>query len=247
MAAEYLASVSGVGPRTGGRASSAGALRGEEILRARTHLDSVSLNLAAVDLKNQEAALGTAIQQAAAIDRLTRQLQGFGENYLEKAKRITDLGAEALNTPIRSLGPKFLSNPDVREYMLALNALQRTYATITVGGAQSKGQLPVTASEHVDKLLNPNVTLGEATAEVSQLKSEVNVDAKALRDQQGDIKNLVLANPIAQALGGDGGTDLPKPAKRGELGSKEVMQKYRDFYGGDLKKAVKAMQDAGYQ
>jgi hypothetical protein len=208
---QYLNSVGRVGPPAGGQAGTLGELQGQRFLQNATGLDASTLTVAATEYNANLKALSTAIQTAGGMDRFIREVDNFGKQFLEYGKKITDLGAEWLNLPLREIGPRIMANPALRQYQVAINPLQGAYAAIRSNAAQSRAQLPQRMQEHIDQLLSPNVTLQEATAQVQAIQTEGRLMVQSLAEQQDDIKAKIADNPIGKVLG----AQPPKPRDSG--------------------------------
>jgi len=173
----YLSSLFGNTPAgRGGAAGQVGIQRGMESVQKLTGLDPVAFQTMAVVNKDKAKGIGDTIQRYVAVQRLTELMDGFGANVIETGQKAIATGSPVLNQAWRSISTRSVGNPEIRQYLLALNALQRQYSVLTAGGALSRAMLPVSVAESVDKLLSPDATLAEAIASVSQLKTETKIE-----------------------------------------------------------------------
>jgi hypothetical protein len=232
----------------GGAAGQVGVLKGQKILSRLTGLDPLTLQARVVQNQALAKQLGEQIQRAGAIQRLNEALDLHGDMLIERAGKILDSGSPLLNRYLRDIKVATVSDPNIRRYIVALNEVQREYAYLTAGGAQSKAMLPVTISENMDtKIIPGNATLAETISIVQQIKAEANRQEQASINTAEDLIRDMKTGVIGRALGADRTkADLPKPIRPGEAATKAIMLQYRDAYQSD-EEALKALTEAGYK
>jgi hypothetical protein len=203
----YLGSLFGTFPQgRGGAAGSVGVKRGMEIMARITGMSPVDFQTQQAINKDRIKAIGDTYQRYNAVNRIGNLINGFGENVEELGRKAIATGSPLLNKAWNTISVNTVGNPELRQYLLSLNALQRQYGVLTSGGGLSRAMLPVAVKENVDHLLSPSATLAEAIASVDQLKKETEIEKagfqQSIKDTAGEIK---------QSLTGSGGTDTSKP------------------------------------
>lgn len=188
----YLSKLFGNASSSGGAAAQVGANKGMEALAKLTGMSPVEFQTAAAINKDKVKSIGDTVERYGAMVRLNEVLDLMGDNMVKTAKDITQTGSPLLNKAWRSINLKTVGDPKVREYLVALNDMQRQYGTLTAGGALSRAMLPVSTGEKIDQLLDPNETLEEAIASVSQIKNQAHLEKqgfqKAIADMGAEIK-----------------------------------------------------------
>jgi hypothetical protein len=141
--------------------------------------------------KDDRKSVSQTIQREVATKRVNEVLNEFGDELVARSKDALQTGSPILNKPIRSIELAAVGDPNLRKFMVALNAFQRQYGILTAGSPQSIAQLPVAVREDVEKILSPNATLGEVIAMVDQVKREGKREAqgfdKSVKDTLSDM------------------------------------------------------------
>ena len=194
--------------RGGGGAMAVGINKGMNILAKASGLSPIEFQTEQAIKKDGINAIADTYKRYNAVSRVGDLLEGFGENVEDLGKKAIATGSPLLNKAWKSISINTVGNPDLRQYMLALNAMQRQYGVLTAGGALSNAMLPVSVGEKVEELMSPNQTLAEAIASVAQVKKETEIEKagylKSIRGAADDIRQGI---PLGGGgSGGSGGT-----------------------------------------
>ena len=200
----YLGKMLGTTPGAGGKAFEIGALKGQRILAKRTGLDPMTLNANLVQNQGLGKALKDSMERAASIQRINETLDKHGDVLVGLAKQVLDTGSPLLTRPLRSIKLETVGDPTIRKYMIALNAVQREYAYLTAGGAQSRAMLPVTVSGSMENMFEKNATLEEVVGSIQQVKIEAQKEQEAMVSQQKKIVEQMQGGAVGQAVGSPG-------------------------------------------
>ncbi len=200
----YLESTLGT-VKGGGKGGAIRARRGEQALRAATGLDGSDLQIAVAEYQADKKALYDAVQTAGAFTRVQETLKEHGK-VLEQAATAEGPG----NVPIANRTWQWWqsnsgAHPELTQYKLALNAVQREYGRLMAGGVQSRAMLPVMAITAGEGVFKQDATLKDIFAAVDQAKVEANTEQKAFSNQQATIKNKMANSPIGRAFQGSAG------------------------------------------
>jgi hypothetical protein len=210
----YLGTVTGTQSASG--QSQARAIQGQQELSKLTGVDPMTLNANLSQNQALAKQLGETVQRTGAIQRLNNTLDLHGTVLEGVAKNVIQSGSPLLNKPMRSITREIEGNPELKRFQIALNAVQREYAYLTAGGAQSRAMLPVTVSENMDKMFSPDSTLAEVFASVDQVRIEAKNEVQALQNTQNDIIQNMKEGVVGQAVGGKAGGRGAGPGAGGQ-------------------------------
>lgn len=211
----YLTTIMG-GSKSVPRAAQVRVQNGIRALAKVTGLDPMSLSAELAEQPALAKQLGETVQREGAIQRLNATIERHGKVLEDVAAKVQQTDSPFLNRPIREWKHKAVGSPELKQFDIALNALQREYAYLTAGGAQSKAMLPVNTSAHMEKIFSNDSTLGEIMAEVAQVRREAQQEEAAMKDTREKIKGSMRSGKIGQAVGasnganGANGTGAPK-------------------------------------
>jgi hypothetical protein len=198
----YIGSLLGTLPGAGGKAGNVRIRAGQAALQKATGVDAMTLSANLAQDKATAKQLGETVQRAGAIQRLNNTLQLHGEVLKGVAKNVIQSGSPALNQPLRNLDRLAEGSPELKRFQIALNAVQREYAYLTAGGAQSRAMLPVTVTSNMDKMFSPDSTLAEVFASIDQVKIEAGKETDAMKQTQQDLINTLKSGIVGQAVSG---------------------------------------------
>jgi hypothetical protein len=198
----YIGSLLGTLPGGGGKAGTVRTRAGLDALQKATGVDAMTLSANLAQDKATAKQLGETVQRAGAIQRLNNTLQLHGEVLKGVAQTVIQSGSPALNQPLRNLDRLAEGSPELKRFQIALNAVQREYAYLTAGGAQSRAMLPVTVTSNMDKMFSPDSTLAEVFASIDQVKIEAGKETDAMKQTQQDLINTLKSGIVGQAVSG---------------------------------------------
>lgn len=199
----------------GGMAGQIGVKRGMELIAKRAGVDPMTLNANLVQDKGVAKQLMDTVQRTGAIQRLNNTLDMHGTILATAAAKIPQTDAPFLNTPVQKLIRGTVGSPELKRYLIAINAVQREYAYLTAGGAQSKAMLPVTVTNTMDKLFQENSTLAEILAGVDQVKIEAKAETAAMNKTQQDLIDRLRGGITGRAVSGQQGAPATPPPAGG--------------------------------
>ena len=157
--------------------------------------------------------LGETIQRAGAIQRLSNTIEKHGAILKDVAKNVQQTDSPLLNKPVREWKRKLAGSPELKRFNVAINELQREYAYLTAGGAQSRAMLPVHTSESMEKILSDDSTLAEIVAAVDQIHIGATTEQEAMQKTVQDLKDSLRTGKVGTAAaGGAANQVLPPPA-----------------------------------
>jgi len=211
----YLSTLTGTsGGRGGGKAGQVRAQEGLRIIAKQTGLDPMTLTARLTETPALAKQIGETVQRSGAIQRLNNTIDTHGKILLDVAQKLKDTGSPLLNRPVREWSRLAVSDPDFKRAQVALNEIQREYAYLTAGGAQSRAMLPVHTSESMDKILSLDSTLPEMAAEVQQIGVGAKAELQAMNKTVQDLQQQMISGPAGQATGAPQRTS-PPPATGG--------------------------------
>jgi hypothetical protein len=214
----YLGTVMGT-QKGAGKASGVRSMEGQKALAKLTGLDPMSLNAALSEDKATAKQLAETVQRKGAIDRLQNTIDKHGAVLEGVVKEIQDTGSPLLNKPVREWKRAAAGSPELKRFEIAINAVQREYAYLTAGGAQSRAMLPVTTSENMQKIISEDSTLAEVNAAISQMRTEAQKETEAMTQTVQDMKDSLSSGAVGSAVHGQGGNLKPPPgATNGKVG-----------------------------
>ena len=184
--------------------SRAAQVRSQEGLRtiARvTGLDPMTLTAKLTETPALAKQIGETVQRSGAIQRLANTIEVHGKVLNDVMKHQTDTGSPFLNKPLREWSREAQGSPDYKRLQVALNEMQREYAYLTAGGAQSRAMLPVHTSESMDKILSLDSTLPEIVAATDQIGIGAKTELGAMNKTVEDLQNKMLGGPAGQTTG----------------------------------------------
>jgi hypothetical protein len=197
----YLTTITG-GAKSVPKAAQVRVQNGQRALSKLTGLDPMALAAELSEMPALAKQLGETIQRAGAIQRLNNTIERHGAILEGVAKNVAQTGSPFLNLPVREWKRKAVGSEELKRFVVALNELQREYAYLTAGGAQSKAMLPVHTSESMDKILSEDSTLAEIIAAVDQIRTGAKTEQEAMKKTQEDIKESMRTGKIGQAISG---------------------------------------------
>ncbi len=201
----YLGSLFGT-IKAGAKSSQVKVQAGQRALSKLTGVDPMTLNASLAEDKATAKQLAETVQRAGAIQRLNETLELHGKVLTDKAKAIIQTGSPLLNRPFRELERIAAGSPELGRFKIAINAVQREYAYLTAGGAQSRAMLPVTVSQTMESLFRPDATLAEIVAGVDQVRIEAAKEEEALKNTQKDLIGNLQTGLSGRAVGAPSGT-----------------------------------------
>lgn len=201
---QFLGQLMGTMPGGRGAAGAVGAKKGMMLISQRTGLDPMTLQSYFVSNKAAGKQLAETIQRSGAIQRLNNTIDAHGKVLEDVAKTVQDSGSPFLNKPIREWSRAAAGSPEYKRFQIAINALQREYAYLTAGGAQSRAMLPVNTTSTMEHMLSGDSTLAEVGAAVDQIRIEARKEQEAMKKTQGDIIGEMQGNPVGRAVNPNG-------------------------------------------
>jgi hypothetical protein len=218
-------------------------LAGQDALARRTGLSPSEFQAAAAVDKDKIKALSDTVERYGALQRLNSIMDRFSPNILDLAKKIPQSGSPWLNQKWRGIKLEAVGDPDIRQYLVALNDFQRQYATVTSGGGLSRAQLPVSTAENVDKIVDPNATLGEVVGLVNQIKTQAVLEQAGMKDSLDKLKGEVKDSALGRASAGQ----TPPPPKPKIYTQADVDAAVKDHPGLSAKDAEAAFKAKGWE
>jgi hypothetical protein len=219
---QFLGQLLGTMPTRGGAASQVGIKRGMELIAKRAGVDPMTLQANLAEDKATGKQLAETVQRAGAISRLNNTIDLHGKVLLDTVKGLQQTGSPLLNKPLREITRMAVGNPALGKFLIARNAVQREYAYLTAGGAQSRAMLPVTVIETMDHLFRENATPAEIYADLEQVTIEARKESEAmLETQHGLIRNL-QTGMAGKAVSGGAPAASPAPAAGGAVVAEKV-------------------------
>jgi len=172
-------------------------------LMEQTGMSAEQLTTAIQERKDDFKALNQRIDQFRAYQTLEERLKADGGLLKQARRKLPDAKLKVLNSAIVN-GLTQVNDPEVNKYLVAVNALSRTYSIAVSNGFQSRAMPPVTNMQEANKLIGPALSTGAVDAIVDQLESEVKANSNAMGNvwrQQIDS----LSKPLGVATGPPGG------------------------------------------
>jgi len=157
-------------------------------------------------------------EREGAIMQLNSTIDRHGAILEQVAKNVAQTNSPLLNRPIRDVKRLLSGSPELKQFQIALNAIEREYGRLS-SGAQSKAMLPVNTEKHMSKIFSEDSTLEEIVAEVAQIRVEAQQEEQAMRDTREKIKQSMRSGKIGAAVGGGppaastNGSTAPKKRK----------------------------------
>jgi hypothetical protein len=145
--------------------------------------------------------IGETVQRSGAIQRLNNTIDTHGKILLGVTKNLQDTGSPLLNKPVREWERQATGSPELQRFKVAINELQREYAYLTAGGAQSRAMLPVHTTESMEKILSRDSTMAEIAAEVDQIGVGAKAELQAMNKTVKDLQGQMLGGPGGEASG----------------------------------------------
>lgn len=204
----YLGNLFGDASSAGGNAK-VGITKGREALKKVTGLSAVDFSMLESANKETKKAMADTIQRAVATARINDVLNEFGDELVVRAKDALNTGSPILTKPIREIELSAVGDPKLRRFLLAFNAFQRQYTTLTSGGPLSKAMPHVATAELTDKIMNPNMTLKEVIAAVDQAKIEGKREQTGFQESAKSTIDQITGSlkPKGEGGGSIGGED----------------------------------------
>jgi hypothetical protein len=199
------------------KAAQVRAQNGLRTISRVTGLDPTTLTARLTETPALAKQIGETVQRSGAIQRLNNTIDAHGKVLEDVAKNVADSGSPLLNAPIREWRRRLAGSPELKRFDVARNEIQREYAYLTAGGAQSRAMLPVTTSQNMDKLLSDDVTIPEAAAIVDQIRIGARTEQQAMQKTVQDLQRQMMMGPAGQATGATGATTPPPAANRPQV------------------------------
>lgn len=111
----------------------------------------------------------------------------------QKAAKVANLGAPALNTPIRNLQAKFAGNADVAAYRAALLPVQSDFARI-LSSPTGAGQLTDEARRDMENAIAPGATPQQVTAALNVFRTDAKNRREAYESTISQLKGQTTVN-----------------------------------------------------
>jgi len=200
----YLSTLTGA-QKGGGKAAAVRSQEGQRSLARVTGLGPLELASELSQFPAMTKQLGETVQRSGAIQRLTNTIDVHGKVLVGVADKVAQTNSPLLNQPIREWGRKAAGSPEYKRFVVALNEMQREYAYLTAGGAQSRAMLPVHTSESMDKIFSADSTLAEVKAAVDQVRIGSTTELGAMNKTIEDIKTQMRGGKVGGALQGPSG------------------------------------------
>jgi hypothetical protein len=198
---QYLGTLTGTQKGGGGKAGQVRTQAGLRAIAKATGLDPMTLTARLTETPALAKQIGETVQRSGAIQRLNNTIDTHGKILLQVAQHLKDTGSPLLNKPVREWARQAAGDPELKRVMVALNEMQREYAYLTAGGAQSRAMLPVHTSESMDKILSLDSTLPEMAAEVDQIGVGAKAELQAMNKTVKDLQGQMLGGPGGEASG----------------------------------------------
>jgi hypothetical protein len=135
--------------------------------------------------------------------RVMNQLDVSGEIFLKAAQLLNQENPAILNKPMQTILKEYSpSNPQLRQYFVALNNLDKIYGIFSTGAPQSRAMPPVAVMQRAGHVLDGSMSARDAAATLQQMYREKNVDTEAYRRTVEQMRNELSSNAVSLALGG---------------------------------------------
>lgn len=209
----YISTVMG-NQKGGGQAAAVASRNGQEALQRITGLNAMELNAALTEDKALGKTLGQVVERAGAYSGLQNAIEKHGQLLLDATKALDPTGSPLANRTWQWIENNVEAHPELSQYQIAIQAVQREYGKLVSGATMSRAPLHVAAIKEGSDTFKPDATMADIAASVEQLKKEAEAETESFKKTIGDIKAQYSGGAIGSALT-PGSRALPPPKPSG--------------------------------
>ncbi len=227
----YVGTLTGTAKGGSGKAGQVRVQQGQRALAKMTGMNPIEFASEMTQVPALAKQIMETVQRAGAIQRLSNSVELQGKTLEQVAKSIQDTNAHLLNRPLREIKRKLAGSPELKRLQIALNEMQREYAYLTAGGAQSKAMLPVGVSGHMEKIFSEDSTLPEITAEVDQVRQGAANETAGNKKTIEDLKAQLRGGRVGSAISGGTASPAANRALPGPVVAPSTAEQYLQQLG----------------
>ena len=176
---------------------------------------------AAGELRAQQQAVQDNTQYLGNLERVLGQLDEQVALYKDAARDLNLIDPRLLNRPWMALAKLTTTgNQKLDNYLVSINAMNKTYTQLTAGGVMSKGMPPPDVAAKVGSLNDEAMTAKDAIWVASRIVTEGDADRRGYAKAIAANKTAAANNLIMRALAGrTGPADAGGGGGRGDSGA----------------------------